>query len=76
MYLDFKVRIPDAKSKIVMKPVKGVTYVNYEYDRIYKPEMKYNIPKRTTIGKLCEDDPDMMFPNANFLKFFPDAECP
>ena len=76
MYLDFKVRIPDAKSKIVMKSVNGVTYVNYEYDRIYKPEMKYNIPKRTTIGKLCEHDTDMMFPNANFLKFFPDAEMP
>ena len=37
---------------------------------------KYNIPKRTTIGKKCEDDPEMMYPNPNFLTYFPDAELP
>jgi transposase len=76
MYLDFKVRIPNIKSKIFENQIKGVTYINYEYDRIYKPEKKYNIPKRTTIGKRCDDDPKMMYPNANYLKFFPDAEMP
>jgi hypothetical protein len=25
---------------------------------VYKPEKKYNIPKRTTIGKRCEDRQD------------------
>ena len=76
MYLDFKVKIPKIKGKIYEKTIKGVTYINYEYDRIYKPEKKYNIPKRTTIGKRCEDDHGMMYPNANYLKYFPDAELP
>jgi hypothetical protein len=76
MYIDFKVKIPDVKSKIFFNTIRGATYINYEYDRIYKPEKKYNIPKRTTIGKLCEDDTKMMYPNANYLKFFPDTELP
>ena len=76
MYMDFKVKTPDIKSKIFSKTIKGVTYVNYEYDRVYKPDKKYNIPKRTTIGKICEDDNEMMYPNANYIKYFPDAELP
>lgn len=74
MYIDFKVKIPDIKGKIFENTIKKVTYINYEYDRVYKPEKKYNIPKRTTIGKRCENDLSMMYPNANFLKFFPEAE--
>lgn len=76
MYYDFKVKIPSVKGKIYEKTIKGVTYINYEYDRIYKPDKKYNIPKRTTIGRKCVDDPDMMYPNPNFLKYFPDTELP
>lgn len=76
MYFDFLVKIPDVKGKIYEKTIKGVTYINYEYDRIYKPEKKYNIPKRTTIGKKSDEDPDMMYPNPNFLTYFPDAELP
>lgn len=76
MYYEFKVKIPQVKGKIYEKTIKGVTYINYEYDRIYKPDKKYNIPKRTTIGKKCDDNPDMMYPNPNFLTYFPDAELP
>ena len=76
MYYDFKVKIPKVKGKIYERTIKGVVYINYEYDRIYKPDKKYNIPKRTTIGKKCEDDPEMMYPNPNFLTYFPDAELP
>lgn len=76
MYYDFRVKIPDEKGKIYTKTIKGVVYVNYEYDRVYKPDKKYNIPKRTTIGKMCDDDPDMMYPNPNYLTYFPDAELP
>lgn len=76
MYMECKVKIPDVKGKIYRNKLKGITYINYEYDRIYKPEKKYNIPKRTTIGKLCVDSPDMMYPNANYLKYFPDEELP
>ena len=74
MYYDFKVKIPEVKGKIYERMIKGVVYINYEYDRIYKPDKKYNIPKRTTIGKKCEDDPEMMYPNPNFPTYFPDTE--
>lgn len=76
MYFDFRVSIPKEKGKIYERTIKGVTYINYEYDRIYKPDKKYNIPKRTTIGRKCDDEPSMMYPNPNFLTFFPDAELP
>lgn len=76
MYFDFKVKIPEEKGKIFERTIKGVTYINYEYDRVYKPDKKYNIPKRTTIGKKCDDDTTMMYPNPNFLTYFPDAELP
>ena len=76
MYFGFKVKIPEEKGKIYPQKKDGVIYVQYEYDRVYKPDKKYNIPKRTTIGKVCEDDPTMMYPNPNFLKYFPDAELP
>lgn len=59
-----------------MQTRKDVTYVHYEYAKIYKPEKKYNIPKRTTIGKICSDNPEKMYPNPNYLKYFPEAEIP
>ena len=34
MYFGFLVKIPDVKGKIYEKTIKGVTYINYEYDRI------------------------------------------
>ena len=34
------------------------------------------IVNNTSIGKCAEDDPDMMYPNTNFLKFFPGEEIP
>lgn len=76
MYYDFCVDIPKEPGKIYRTTIKGVTYINYEYDRVYKPDKKYNIPKRTTIGKVCEDDPAKMYPNPSFLKYYPDFEPP
>ncbi len=76
MYFNFKVKIPETQGKITRKKIKDVIYINYEYDRVYLPEKKYTIPKRTTIGKCCEDDVGMMYPNANYMKFYPDAELP
>ena len=34
------------------------------------------IPKNTTIGKCTDDDSELMYPNTNFLKFFPAEEMP
>ena len=74
MYYDYKVPIPKEKGKISRTIIKGVEYVNYEYDRVYIPDKKYNIPKRTTIGKVCVGEKNMMYPNPNFIKFFPEVD--
>ena len=76
MYFNYTVEIPQVKGKIVLNKTNNTTYVCYEFDRVYNPEKKYNTPKRTTIGKICPDKPGMMFPNMNYLKFFPSAEIP
>lgn len=77
MYLDFKVRIPGGSgSGITRKRIKGTTYIYYDYGRRYVPEKGYTVPQCTSIGKLCEEDETMMYPNGNFVKFFPDSELP
>lgn len=76
MYLDFLVKIPFVQGKITRRKKKDVVYIEYEYDRIYDPVRQYTFPKRVTIGKLSETDPELMQPNQNYLKFFPDAELP
>lgn len=75
MYFRFLVQVP-VGSKIVRQTKKGVTYIDYEYDRTYDREAKYTRPKRSTIGKQSSDDPSLMYPNQNFLKYFPDVELP
>ena len=76
MYLNFKVEIPKQKSGISKKKIKGTTYIYYEHGRNYYADRQYTVPQCTSIGKACEDDPGMMIPNGNYLKFFPDAELP
>ncbi len=76
MYFTFTVPIPKDTKKISFNTIKGVRYVNYEYDRVYKPEKKYNVPKRTTIGRVSDDNPDEMYPNPNYLKYFPEEGIP
>ena len=76
MYLDFLVKTPFVQGKITRRKKKDVVYIEYEYDRIYDPVRQYTFPKRVTIGKLSETDPELMQPNQNFLKYFPDAELP
>ena len=76
MYLGFAVKIPEMKSGISKKTIKGTTYIYYEHGRKYYADKQYTVPQCTSIGKLSEDDPDMMIPNGNYLKYFPDAELP
>lgn len=76
MYLDFLVKVPTVKGKITRRKKSNVVYIEYEYDRVYDPSRKYTFPKRVTIGKLSDTDPEFMKPNQNFLKYFPDAELP
>ena len=76
MFFDFTVKIPHIKGKIFHKKYKNFHYIHYQYDTSYNKEKKYAEPKRTTIGKACEDDPTLMYPNANYYKFFPAEELP
>lgn len=76
MYLNFEVELPDQKTGISKKKIKGTTYIYYEYGRKYLPDRKYNVPQCTSIGKLSDNNPGMMIPNSNYLKYFPDAELP
>lgn len=76
MYYDFEVPLPDAPGKLAYEKHGGMTYVKYEYDRIYDPEKKFTYPKRATIGKRSKEKPDMFRPNQNYLTYFPNAELP
>ena len=69
-------KVPTVKGKITRRKKSNVVYIEYEYDRVYDPSRKYTFPKRVTIGKLSDTDPELMKPNQNFLKYFPDAELP
>ena len=74
MYLDIHIPIPDLPGVITRLRIKGTTYINYEYDRIYDKVRRFNIPKRATIGKLADDG--LMIPNENYHKYFPGINLP
>ena len=76
MYLDFQVKIPTESVGITRKKIKGTTYIYYAYEHSYNTEKGYTVPKNTTIGKCTDDDSELMYPNTNFLKFFPAEELP
>ena len=73
MYFDFFVKIPEDTGKISLNKRGETTYVEYTYGRRYMPEKKYNVPQRTTIGKMDPSNPSMMCPNPNFPKYFPES---
>ncbi|SCW61933.1 hypothetical protein SAMN02910400_01593 [Lachnospiraceae bacterium C10] len=68
MYYDFLVKIPYESGKISKNRRRKTTYIEYTYGRKYIPEKKYNIPQRTTIGKMADSDESMMYPNPNYEK--------
>ena len=76
MYLNIRVQTPAVGNGISHKSIKGTKYVYYEYGRRYDSNKGYTVPQTTSIGKICEDDISMMYPNGNYLKFFPEAELP
>jgi len=76
MYLDILINIPVEKGRVTCKGIKGITYVYYELERVYDPVKKYSLPKWMIIGKRCEDDHSMMYPNGNYLALFPEADLP
>ena len=76
MYLDQKIPVPLHSAGVTRKTINGVTYVYFTYSRSYDASKKYTKPVNTTIGKCDTEDPSMMYPNTNFLRFFPDIALP
>ena len=76
MYLEALVKVPDVKGKITFRTKGGTTYVEYECNRVYYPDRKYTTVNRKTIGKLADADKQIMQPNENFLKYFPETALP
>ena len=76
MYMDFLVDIPVEEVGISLKTIKGTTYVYYTDGRKYNSEKKYTVPHTTSIGKCAEGLSNKMYPNSNFLTFFPMVELP
>lgn len=69
MFFDFTVKIP-AGANISVKKIRDFHYVYYQYATSYDKTKKMAVPKRTSIGKQCDDNKEMMYPNNNYLKFF------
>ena len=76
MYLEALVKVPDVKGKITFRTKGGTTYVEYECNRVYFPDRKYTTVSRETIGKLADVEKQIMQPNENFLKYFPETVLP
>ena len=76
MYLETLVKVPDVKGKITFRTKGGTTYVEYECNRVYYPDRKYTTVSRKTIGKLANAEKQIMQPNENFLKYFPETSLP
>ena len=76
MYLDYFVEVLDEKGKITFREKGNAKYVYFEYERVYDPKRKYTTVKRSTIGKLSDEDPNKMRPNENFRRFFPEVQTP
>lgn len=71
MYFDYLVPVPQVEGKISRSPNKNGPYVRLEIAREYKPELKYNVAIRETIGKIADEEKMLMYPNENYLKHFP-----
>ena len=76
MFFDFQVEVPDAPGLLVRKKRGSYYSVEYEYERAYNPVKQYTYPRRAMIGRQLNKDDRKMWPNENFLKYFPDAELP
>lgn len=70
MYYNFLVKIPENTGKISKNKRGNTTYIEFTYGRKYNPDKKYNVPQRTTIGKMSSSDDTMMYPNPNLKNTF------
>lgn len=66
----YLVKIPNDGKHIYHKKSGKTTYIYYSHDESYNKEKRYSEHKYTCIGKECETDPTMMYPNDNYFRFF------
>lgn len=77
MYYKFLIQIPKNDYRIRLNKKNDTTvYIEFIYERSYSREKGYTVNKRTTIGKQSQEDPTLMYPNQNYLKYFPGTEMP
>lgn len=76
MYYDFTIQIPKIEGKIIKRPKGNSIYVLFQHGQKYNRKTQHTTPERTIIGKLYEKNSDLMYPNGNFEKFFPDVVLP
>jgi transposase len=74
MYFDSTVPIPS--DHVVRIKKDSIIYIYYEYGRKYDKDRGYNSAKRACIGKQSTTDCNLMYPNQNFRKHFPEYELP
>ena len=73
---ELRVKKPLVKEKVTVKPFFKTRYVYYETGRIKIGVFKkYDIPKSVCIGKEISDNTEMMIPNVNYLRLFPNAKA-
>ena len=75
MELNCVVEIP-VSGKISIKKIKEKSYVYYQYENNYRRDKGYNETKRACIGKVVNEDKTKMYPNSNYLKYFPERNLP
>lgn len=78
MLKNTKVKIPTdkAEGKLIYRKKHQATYVLYTIEYVYNKDKKYAVPKRAIIGKVCEDNDQMMYPNDNYVKYFGEDDIP
>ena len=74
MYLNYPVMIPRASGRITLRRKEQGTYVQYQVKREYNPTNQQSRVERVEIGVQIPGKPEMMLPNENYLKYFPEGE--
>ncbi len=73
-YAGTPVDVPNVPGKITFSKKGRSVYVYLDLERAYQKDKQYNTVKRTSIGKLVNnDDRTKMYPNDTFREHFPDV---
>lgn len=70
MFYTDLVPVPTVKGKMMRRKEHLATYVLYEYGRTYNKKTRMTNPKRSTIGKVYDKDPSLMYPNEKYFEYF------